>query len=852
MTEKNCMKCGKLVDTNVKHGATESGKLCHVDCIPRENPPVAPEAPKEPAKPEVASTPAEAENPVTIISKAQALAIFGGARMTRFLPKPGETKPQPADMTGRYFVGQTKDGRFFTELREINPPEAENPVDKYELTDDDFIACGENPPTKENPMVFWDVILDGEVIDSVPYTASTDAEEVKRSLINHDGYDPSIEVKRRKRSHQTLHNPPTKENPGGWDYAQDTKATVEDVTNFLDGGIAFGTQMMPVYDALLAIVAQNEGKKVSKHIMNKLAPMFPQLEFRYSPEYSWTAIKVRSPTIPKDYSPSFTLAYDSAPMLSVENFKKNNTWAPHAAGQVAKKQAGLAKAAEWVARYNKMVADYGALIKEMEEYDAHYAVPILKADRRENPPTENPSEGLVYAEGDIVDTAFDPRIQKTRKLVPGEVHRGGIIQTPTRTSCPRCGGKAKWNVLLGQSVCYRCKRQFPPGDMVGIPTIIGNPPEKENPLTKSEVVIKIQQHIRSAALLMESGQFADAERVITVAAGLYEALTQSEKSEYRAMFDEIERIYQSSLEFQTKTNPSLPKPVYTVKCPTCHGARLRKVMAGDFKEAQLCPYCDRDTYKSAFPDGVQSNPPPAEAVPEVLQGFEEAKQRDMPKKENPSEHPVLFLTASTGMAQQGGGAGRVYGVIYQGDSLMATTLSKEQAMGVLNKTATQLGIKRPSLMWDGDKSKFVPMTETNPPTDNIPTKENFRKETIDEGMGWWERNVTGTKTIPIRDTSLVVVQGNNVYFRNDAKLIELIAKHTGMAVHSTEFAESGSGTLLFYVQDKASGSLQYGSLQPCVDGAFIRLEPPVRKNPPAAKPEAKPEPKVPEASKEAK
>jgi len=116
--------------------------------------------------------------------------------------------------------------------------------------------------------------------------------------------------------------------------------------------------------------------------------------------------------------------------------------------------------------------------------------------------------------------------------------------------------------------------------------------------------------------------------------------------------------------------------------------------------------------------------------------------------------------------------------------------------------------------------------QPNPSTDNIPTKENFRKETIDEGMGWWKRNVEGTKTIPIRDPSIVVVQDKDVYFRRDVRLGELIEKHTGMNLHSSEFAESGSGTLLFYVQDKAGGPLQYGSIQPAVDGAFIRLEPP--------------------------
>lgn len=42
----------------------------------------------------------------------------------------------------------------------------------------------------------WDVILNGKVIDTVFYTKDCDAEYVRRSLINHDGYDPRITVRR--------------------------------------------------------------------------------------------------------------------------------------------------------------------------------------------------------------------------------------------------------------------------------------------------------------------------------------------------------------------------------------------------------------------------------------------------------------------------------------------------------------------------------------------------------------------------------------------------------------------------------------------------------------------------------
>ena len=43
----------------------------------------------------------------------------------------------------------------------------------------------------------FNVYLHGKLIDTVFYAAGTtiDADEVKRSLVNHDGYDPSIVVK---------------------------------------------------------------------------------------------------------------------------------------------------------------------------------------------------------------------------------------------------------------------------------------------------------------------------------------------------------------------------------------------------------------------------------------------------------------------------------------------------------------------------------------------------------------------------------------------------------------------------------------------------------------------------------
>jgi hypothetical protein len=42
----------------------------------------------------------------------------------------------------------------------------------------------------------WDVYLDGKLIDTVFYTRDCDADYVRRSLIDHDGYSPGIKVRR--------------------------------------------------------------------------------------------------------------------------------------------------------------------------------------------------------------------------------------------------------------------------------------------------------------------------------------------------------------------------------------------------------------------------------------------------------------------------------------------------------------------------------------------------------------------------------------------------------------------------------------------------------------------------------
>ena len=42
---------------------------------------------------------------------------------------------------------------------------------------------------------YWDIYLDGQLIDSVCFDYDIDEETVKSSLINHDGYDPNIIVR---------------------------------------------------------------------------------------------------------------------------------------------------------------------------------------------------------------------------------------------------------------------------------------------------------------------------------------------------------------------------------------------------------------------------------------------------------------------------------------------------------------------------------------------------------------------------------------------------------------------------------------------------------------------------------
>ena len=48
----------------------------------------------------------------------------------------------------------------------------------------------------------YDVYLNGKHIDTVFYTGYDGPEEVKKSLIDHDGYDPRIVVKKAPRRRQ--------------------------------------------------------------------------------------------------------------------------------------------------------------------------------------------------------------------------------------------------------------------------------------------------------------------------------------------------------------------------------------------------------------------------------------------------------------------------------------------------------------------------------------------------------------------------------------------------------------------------------------------------------------------------
>ncbi|MFW6272831.1 MAG: hypothetical protein ACOC2U_03530 [bacterium] len=47
---------------------------------------------------------------------------------------------------------------------------------------------------------WWNIYLDGKLIDSVPYTEDCDKEYIQESLIKHDGYNQNIVVKAVKKA----------------------------------------------------------------------------------------------------------------------------------------------------------------------------------------------------------------------------------------------------------------------------------------------------------------------------------------------------------------------------------------------------------------------------------------------------------------------------------------------------------------------------------------------------------------------------------------------------------------------------------------------------------------------------
>ncbi len=62
-----------------------------------------------------------------------------------------------------------------------------------------FMAMPTHEASKIATMNAWDVFLNGKKIDTV-FDMETDPAEVKKSLVNHDGYDPEIVVKRGKKT----------------------------------------------------------------------------------------------------------------------------------------------------------------------------------------------------------------------------------------------------------------------------------------------------------------------------------------------------------------------------------------------------------------------------------------------------------------------------------------------------------------------------------------------------------------------------------------------------------------------------------------------------------------------------
>jgi len=72
-------------------------------------------------------------------------------------------------------------------------------------------------------------------------------------------------------------------------------------------------------------------------------------------------------------------------------------------------------------------------------------------------------------------------------------------------------------------------------------------------------------------------------------------------------------------------------------------------------------------------------------------------------------YPRLYLLVATDKAQQGGGYGRAWTVMYDGQPVMATTLDEERAKKVLKEASERSGIPSAQSIYDADIGKFKKM-----------------------------------------------------------------------------------------------------------------------------------------------
>ena len=81
---------------------------------------------------------------------------------------------------------------------------------------------------RKNPSTGWDVFLDGKKIDTVFYSGNDDADDVRRSLIDHDGYDSRITVRKEH----------ARKNPDGMDLSRSSPSTATSThaTVYAQGG----------------------------------------------------------------------------------------------------------------------------------------------------------------------------------------------------------------------------------------------------------------------------------------------------------------------------------------------------------------------------------------------------------------------------------------------------------------------------------------------------------------------------------------------------------------------------------------------------------------------------------------